>query len=108
MGSVPFWLSLIVPLLVLGLFVFPRLRLAVTLYTASALLFTFSEHVASRFYYFPSLAVVLVIARSTGIDFWTLTRILGVLAYGLFWALMVVLGRQTSGSIAQRLNFPLV
>lgn len=55
-------LSLVLSAVALGSFAVPRLRLAATLYAASALLFTFSDHVASRFYYFPALAVVTAIA----------------------------------------------
>jgi hypothetical protein len=53
--------SLALTLLLLSLFAFPRYRFAALLYLVSALIFSLSAHVSSRFYYFPSLALVLVV-----------------------------------------------
>jgi hypothetical protein len=53
--------SLALTLLVLALLAIPRYRYAAVLYTASALIFAASSHVASRFYYFPALALILVV-----------------------------------------------
>ena len=54
--------SLLLSALLLSLFAFPRFRFAAALYAASALLFSLSAHVSSRFYYFPSLALILMVA----------------------------------------------
>ncbi len=54
--------SLLLSALLLSLFAVPRFRFPAALYAASALLFSFSAHVSSRFYYFPSLALILIIA----------------------------------------------
>jgi len=53
--------SLALTLLLLSLFAFPRYRFPVVLYVGSALVFSLSTHVSSRFYYFPSLALILVV-----------------------------------------------
>jgi len=53
--------SLALSLLLLSLFAFPRFRFPAALYAASAIVFSLSAHVASRFYYFPSLALVLIV-----------------------------------------------
>jgi hypothetical protein len=53
--------SLALTLLLLTLFAFPRYRYPAVLYLVSALIFSLSAHVSSRFYYFPSLALVLVV-----------------------------------------------
>lgn len=54
--------SLLLSALLLSLFAIPRFRFPAALYAASALLFSLSTHVSSRFYYFPSLALILIIA----------------------------------------------
>lgn len=53
--------SLALSLLLLSLLAFPRYRFPVVLYVGSALVFSLSAHVSSRFYYFPSLALILAI-----------------------------------------------
>ncbi|MHC4986767.1 MAG: hypothetical protein ACYTFO_11520, partial [Planctomycetota bacterium] len=53
--------SLALTLLLLALFAFPRYRFPAVLYLVSALIFSLSAHVSSRFYYFPSLALILVV-----------------------------------------------
>jgi hypothetical protein len=54
--------SLALTLLLLTLLALPRYRYPAVLYVVSALIFSLSAHVSSRFYYFPSLALVLVVA----------------------------------------------
>jgi hypothetical protein len=75
------------------------------LYLGHGLVYNAGEYVEG--FSSPLWAVLLVLGRATGLDFWTLTRILGVLAYVLFWALFVLLGHRTSGP-GPRLNLPLV
>ena len=55
-------ISLLLSALLLSLFAVPRFRFPAALYAASALLFSMSAHVSSRFYYFPSLALILIVA----------------------------------------------
>jgi hypothetical protein len=54
--------SLALSLLLLTLFAFRGYRWPATLYLGSALIFSLSSHVSSRFYYFPSLALVVVVS----------------------------------------------
>jgi hypothetical protein len=53
--------SLALTLLLLILLAFRHYRYPAVLYLASALIFSLSAHVSSRFYYFPSLALILVV-----------------------------------------------
>lgn len=61
-GSPGIGISLLLSALLLSLFALPRYRFPGVLYVGSALLFSLSAHVSSRFYYFPSLALILVLA----------------------------------------------
>jgi len=54
--------SLTLALLILSSLAVRRFRFAGVLYAASALVFALSAHVPSRFYYFPSLALILAVA----------------------------------------------
>ena len=53
--------SLALTLLLLSLLFVPRFRFPALLYASSALIFSLSAHVASRFYYFPALALILLV-----------------------------------------------
>jgi hypothetical protein len=53
--------SLALTLLLLSLLALPRFRFAALLYASSALIFSLSAHVASRFYYFPALGLILLV-----------------------------------------------
>jgi len=58
--------SLALTLFVLVLIAVPRYRYPAVLYAASALVFSLSTHVPSRFYYFPSLALILMLVTALG------------------------------------------
>lgn len=58
----PMWISLPLSAFVLCFFLVRRFRPPATIYAGSALILSLSFHVSSRYYYFPALAVVLVVA----------------------------------------------
>jgi hypothetical protein len=65
-GTLSLGAGLSLTLLLLCLLAVPRYRFAAVLYAASALVFSMSAHVASRFYYFPALALILVVVIGLG------------------------------------------
>jgi hypothetical protein len=60
--SLPLAGALVLMAGLLSLLAVPRYRFAAVLYTVSALVFSLSVHAPSRFYYFPSLALVLIVS----------------------------------------------
>jgi hypothetical protein len=56
----------------------------------------------------PLWVLVLALFRTTGMDWWLITRVLAVLSYVAFWALLVALNRQVAPRVrGVRLNLPL-
>jgi len=57
-GAPPVWIAWVLTVLALGMLAFPRYRLPAAIYCSSALLFSLSADVPSRFHYIPSLALI--------------------------------------------------
>ena len=58
----------------------------------------------------PVWALVLALFRATGLDWWAITRLIGLLCFGSFWALLVLLNRVAVRRVqpgVPRLNLPL-
>jgi hypothetical protein len=55
----------------------------------------------------PLWSLLLLILRATGLNYWILTRVVGVLCFVIFWCLMVILNRRLSPEKVPTLNIPL-
>lgn len=55
----------------------------------------------------PLWVILLILLRATGLNYWLITRLVGVVAFILFWMMLVTLNRQLSPPRRALLNFPL-
>ena len=69
------------------------------------LVFNAGEYVEG--YSSPLWMLLICAARLTGLNYWIITRVIGVLAFVAFWALLVVLNRRLSPRGAPVVNVPL-
>jgi len=76
------------------------------LFLGKGLVYNGGEYVEG--YSSPLWMLVLLAVRSTGADWWLLTRLLGVASFAAFWALLVALNRRLSPPGAPAVNLPLV
>jgi hypothetical protein len=79
-GSPSLGASLALLLLLVALLAVPRYRYAAVLYVAAALIFSLSAHVSSRFYYFPALALILILVTGLQSQRRTLRVVASVMA----------------------------
>ena len=55
----------------------------------------------------PLWMMLLIPLRATGLNYWLMTRIVGVLTFGAFWLLLVILNRRLSPPTRPIVNVPL-
>ncbi len=75
------------------------------LYLGHGLVFNSGEYVEG--FSSPLWAILLIPLRLTGLDYWILIRLVGVVSFALFWALLVKLNRSLSPPGRPILNVPL-
>lgn len=75
------------------------------LYLDYGLVFNAGEQVEA--YSSPLWMLLLIGLRATGLNYWIMVRVVGVLAFVVFWGLLVVLNRRMSPPRTPTLNFPL-
>ncbi|MCK4343604.1 MAG: hypothetical protein KAY37_17970 [Phycisphaerae bacterium] len=75
------------------------------LYLQRGLVFNAGEYVEG--FSSPLWMILLIALRATGLNYWLMTRLLGVTAFLVFWILLVVLNRRLTPPRGPVLNFPL-
>lgn len=75
------------------------------LYLHYGLVFNAGEHVEG--FSSPLWMLLLIALRVAGLNFWIITRLVGVLAFTAFWMLLVVINRRLSPARGPIMNFPL-